>query len=195
MAELDAEREAEFNALTEAQGRLQKLTAEQAAATIFPEPSGPLLHSPDRAEINALKAKLAKVEGQKDAAMRSNKRPNDREYSGSRFAGRGPAHAPDKSAERVERLVAVVSRKIGKSIGFGERDQGHGVDFSIVRWRGKVVRVDGGHVAVRSWLVCRKSQDGDSGVFVWEKLHILVQRKDFFGGASQLGWTTTVMLL
>ena len=52
-----------------------RLEAEQAAATSLPEPSGPLLHSPDRAEINALKAKLAEVEGQRDAAMRSNKRP------------------------------------------------------------------------------------------------------------------------
>ena len=97
---------------------------------------------------------------------------SDREHSGSRFADRGPAHAPDKSAERVERLVAVVSRRVGRSIGFGERDQGDGVDFSIVRWCGKVVRVDGGHVAVRSWPVCRKvTRWGFQGVRVGEVAH------------------------
>ena len=77
VAELDAERAAEFSALTEAKGRLERLEAEQAAATSLLEPSAPLFPSPECAEIVALKAKLAEVQGERDAAIRnqSNKRP------------------------------------------------------------------------------------------------------------------------
>ena len=71
VAELDAERAAEFGALTEAKGRLQRREAELAAATSLPDPSVPLHSTPDCAEIFALKAKLAEVEGERDAALRS----------------------------------------------------------------------------------------------------------------------------
>ena len=76
VAELDAERSAEISALQEAKGRLQRLEAEQAAATNLPEPSTPLFPSAD-AEIVALKAKLVEVEGERDAAIRNHsiKRP------------------------------------------------------------------------------------------------------------------------
>ena len=63
VAELDAERSAEFSALKEAKGRLQRLEAEQAAVSL-PEPPKPSFHSPECAEIVALKAKLAEVEGE-----------------------------------------------------------------------------------------------------------------------------------
>ena len=71
VAELDAERAAEFSALTEAKGRLQHMEAEQAAATSLPAPSAPLFSSPECAEIVALNAKVAEVEGERDAAIRS----------------------------------------------------------------------------------------------------------------------------
>ena len=77
VAESDAERAAEFSALTKAKGRFQCLEAQQAAATSLPEPSAPLLPSPECAEIVALKEKVDEVEGERDAAIRnqSNKRP------------------------------------------------------------------------------------------------------------------------
>ena len=143
VAELDAERAAEFNALTKAQGRLQRSEAEQVAPGTFRT----IVALPRSCRDQCAEGQISRggrAERCRDAFKQTT---SDHEYS---FAGRGTAHAPDKSAERVERLVAVVSRRVGRSIGFGERDQGDGVDFSIVRWRGKVVRVDGGHVAVRS---------------------------------------------
>ena len=119
VAEVDAERAAEFTAMTKAQGRLQRLKAEQAAATSLPEPSGPLLPSPDRAEISALKAKLAEVEGQREVAMRSNKRPANVNTVGAVFAGCG---APDKSAERVDWLQSC-HEELGEALGLGNESR------------------------------------------------------------------------
>ena len=61
VAELDAERSAEFSALTKAKGHLQRQEAEQAATTSLPEPAIPSFPFPECAEIVALK--LAEVEG------------------------------------------------------------------------------------------------------------------------------------
>ena len=59
VAEFDAERAAEFGSAS------------------LPDPSVPLHSTPDCAETVALKAKLAEVEGERDAALRSqsSKRP------------------------------------------------------------------------------------------------------------------------
>ena len=55
--EFDAERAAEMTSLAEAQDRLQRLEAEQAALTSVPqEPQGPAQLAP---EIASLRAKLA----------------------------------------------------------------------------------------------------------------------------------------
>ena len=150
VAELDAERAAEFSALAEAKGRLQRLEAEQAAATSLPEPSAPLLPSPECAEIAALKAKLAEVEGERDAAIRNQSKKRPATMSSVASASAAP-NAHDQSSQRVERVVAGMPRGVGTSIGRRKRVQSDGVMFSLVRWCSENVRIDGGHGAVRSW--------------------------------------------
>ena len=119
----------------------QRLEAGQAAARNFLEPSAPLPSSPDCAQIVALKAKLAEVEGER--------RCDSQSVGGSRLRIRwGPDQ--DKSAEGTERTVTVVPRGVRRSNSLRKRDQNDGVEFSSVRWRCEVVRVDGGHGAVRS---------------------------------------------
>ena len=126
----------EFTALAKAKGRLQRLEAEQAAATNLPEPSTPSFPSPECAELVALKGKLAKVEGERDAAIRnqSNKRPATMSCVVSASA--------DQPMPVLSEWLQAWPRGVGTSIGREKRDQSDGVEFSFVRGS-ENVRVDG----------------------------------------------------
>ena len=103
VAELDAERAAEFGAL-------------QASNK---DPSVPLHSTPDCAEIVALKAKLAEVEGERDAALRSqsNKRLATMSSVAAAAASGGSSA---EGAEGIERLVAAVPRGVGEALVTGD---------------------------------------------------------------------------
>ena len=106
VAELDAEFAAEFSALTEAKGRLQRLEAEQAAATSLPEPSAPFISFSRVCQDCSL-------EGQTRRGRRRERRcdPESVEQAAGDhvFCGkckRRSANAHDQSSQRVERVVA-----------------------------------------------------------------------------------------
>ena len=61
----------------------------------------------------------------------------------------GLLHAHDTSSFRIERVVAILSRGVGRSSGSRERNPRVGVELTDVRWRVEDVRVDGEHGALR----------------------------------------------
>ena len=81
-------------------------------------------------------------------------------------------------------MVAGMPRGVGTSIGRWKREQSDGVMFSFVRWCNENVQIDGGHGAVRSWLVGRI-------VRTWGYRGVRVGEATLEGGSVVTDETTT----
>ena len=155
----------------EAKGRLQRLEAEQAAATNLPEPSTPSFPSAD-AEIVALNDKLVEVEGERDAAIRP---------AISRTSGRRPCllwqvqgQIRPMPATRVPRELSewlqACHEELGQALVAGDETRVMELSSRLSDGAAKNVRVDGGHGAVRSRPVGRT-------VRTWEYRGVRVGRR------------------
>ena len=118
VAELDAERSAEFQCPYRSERSLT--TFGGGAATSLPEPSIPSFPLPECAEIVALKANFAEVEGERRCDPESVEEAASDHVFCDQYKCRSD-DARDQSSQRVERVFAGVPRGVGASFGCGRR--------------------------------------------------------------------------